>query len=224
MIAVGVAKPSAHGQAITSTEIAFKIASCQSPPSTPQAIKVIEAMPITTGTNTALTLSTKRWIGAFLAWADSTKRTMRANTDSVPMVVVTTCSKPSPFTAPPVTLSPIFLLTGKFSPVIKDSSTWLSPCWTRPSTGMRSPGRITTMSPTNTASMASCTSWPWRSTLARSGRKAFNARIASVVCFLARASNHLPSNTKVITIVEDSKYKCCIPACMGLNNKYTLNP
>ena len=38
-------------------------------------------MPITTGTNTALTRSTRRWIGAFSACADSTRRTMRASVD-----------------------------------------------------------------------------------------------------------------------------------------------
>ena len=45
----------------------------------PQPSSVASAMPITTGTNTALTRSTSRWIGAFFACADSTSRTMRAS-------------------------------------------------------------------------------------------------------------------------------------------------
>ena len=123
IIAVGVARPSAHGQAITNTATALSIASCQSPLHTPQPSKVRNAITITTGTNTALTLSTRRWIGAFFACADSTRRTMRASTDSAPIAVVRTCSRPSPLTAPPVTWSPGILATGKLSPLIKDSST-----------------------------------------------------------------------------------------------------
>ena len=56
-------------------------------------------------------------------------------------------------TAPPVTLSPACLATGRLSPVISDSSTWLSPSTISPSTGTRSPGRTTTRSPTRMASI-----------------------------------------------------------------------
>ncbi|MCY1551977.1 hypothetical protein D9M68_883450 [compost metagenome] len=85
-------------------------------------------------------------------------RTMRESVDSAPTAVVSTNSRPSALTAPPVTLSPACLTTGRLSPVINDSSTWLDPVVTTPSTGMRSPGRITTVSPTFTWAMATSTS------------------------------------------------------------------
>jgi hypothetical protein len=71
--------------------------------------------------------STRRWIGAFFACADSTRRTMRASVDSAPTAVVRTSSRPSPLTAPPVTRVAGLLGTGRLSPVISDSSTWLGP-------------------------------------------------------------------------------------------------
>ena len=64
---------------------------------------------MTTGTNTPLTRSTSRWIGAFFACADSTRRTMRASVDSAPTAVVRTTSSPSALTEPPVTRSPACL-------------------------------------------------------------------------------------------------------------------
>ncbi|MNC60838.1 hypothetical protein D3C75_1107440 [compost metagenome] len=53
MIDVGVASPSAHGQAITSTAIAFSSASEKLPGSTKKnhTKKVITAIPTTIGTN-----------------------------------------------------------------------------------------------------------------------------------------------------------------------------
>ena len=41
-----------------------------------------------------------------------------------------------------------------------------------------------------------------------SGRIACKARMASVVCCLARVSSHLPNKTSVMTTAEPSKYKC----------------
>ena len=60
MMAVGVASPSAQGQAITSTATALRMATSQSPAAKPQPSSVSSAMPNTTGTNTALTWSTSR--------------------------------------------------------------------------------------------------------------------------------------------------------------------
>jgi ABC-type lipoprotein release transport system permease subunit len=48
---------------------------------------------------------------------------------------------------PPVTLSIIFLLTGRLSPVSKDSLTLLCPSMTIPSTGIISPGFTSKVSP-----------------------------------------------------------------------------
>jgi len=46
------------------------------------------------------------------------------------------------------TLSPIFLVLVKASPVSDDSSIWASPSITFPSAGTKSPGRTTSESPT----------------------------------------------------------------------------
>ena len=205
MIAVGVARPSAHGQAMTSTATALRMAASQLPPTRPQPSSVTAAMPITTGTKTALTRSTRRWIGAFFAWADSTMRTMRESVDSAPIALVRTTSRPSLLTDPPVTALPTCLATGRLSPVISDSSTSLSPSITSPSTGTRSPGRMTTRSPSLTRPTGRSTSMPPCRTRAVSGRSALSARIASVVCRLARVSSHLPSSTSVITTADASK-------------------
>jgi hypothetical protein len=90
MMAVGVARPNAQGQAITSTATAL-ISACSSPaPGQPQPTKVSTAMPSTTGTKTALTRSTMRWIGALAPAPTSTRRTMRASVVSAPMAVVRT--------------------------------------------------------------------------------------------------------------------------------------
>ena len=205
MIAVGVARPSAHGQAMTSTATASRIARCQSPVATPQPSSVTKARPITTGTNTALTRSTSRWIGAFLACADSTSRTMRASVDSAPTALARTSNGPLPLTEPPITCAPTATATGRLSPVTSDASTSLLPSTTRPSTAMRSPGRTTTSSPTATCAIGSSTSRPSRRTVARSGRSDCKARMADVVCRLARASSHLPRSTSVMTTAEASK-------------------
>ena len=165
-------------------------------------------MPSTTGTKTALTLSTVRWIGAFAACADSTIRMMRASVVSAPTASVVTSSAPSRLIEPPVTPSPMRRVAGRLSPVTSDSSTWLRPSTMVPSTGMRSPGRSTTRSPTRTCSTAISVSMPSRRTRAVVGRSAFSAVIASAVCRVARASSHLPSSTSVMTTAEASKYRC----------------
>ncbi len=207
MMAVGVARPSAQGQAMTSTATALRIAASQSPEARPQPSSVTSAIAITTGTKTSLTRSTSRCTGAFLAWAVSTSRMIRASVDSAPTAVVFTSSRPSAFTEPPVIMSPSCFATGRLSPVIRDWSMWLAPSTTIPSTGTRSPGRTTTRSSRATLPMGTSMSWPPRRTRAVSGRSALSARMASVVWRLARVSSHLPSNTRVMTTAEASKYR-----------------
>jgi hypothetical protein len=55
MMAAGVAKPNAHGHAITITDTALKMASLMSPIKSPVIRPVAIAMPITAGTKIALT-------------------------------------------------------------------------------------------------------------------------------------------------------------------------
>ena len=206
MIAVGVAKPRAQGQAITSTATAFRMPVWASPAASHHPRKVSAATPITAGTNTAATRSTKRWTGALAACAPSTRRTMRDSVPSAADAVASASSRPSPFIAPPTSGAPGSFGTGRLSPVSRLSSAWLRPSRTTASAGMRSPGRMTSRSPGRTASAGSSVSVPsaWR-TRAVSGRNRPSARIASPACRLARPSSHLPRSTRVMTAAEASK-------------------
>ena len=150
MIAVGVARPSAQGQAITSTDTAAMMLCSMVPPASNQPSAVTMAIATTTGTKILVTLSTSRCTGGLAACAPSTSAMMRSRVDSLPTVVVSMRNSPSPLTLPPVTRSPGSLTTGMLSPVSSDSSTALSPDRIAPSTGIRSPGRTTTTSPVST--------------------------------------------------------------------------
>ena len=65
MIDVGVASPRAHGQAMIRTDTVLSRARLKagSGPATSQTTNVRAASPITTGTNTPVTASARRWIG-----------------------------------------------------------------------------------------------------------------------------------------------------------------
>src|SRR6266850_1882969 len=143
MIAVGVARPIAHGQAMTSTATAFVSAwSAEGAgPSSHQPRNVSAAMTSTTGTKTAATRSASRWMGAREPWASSTSLTMRASVVSLPTRVARNTKLPVRLTVPPNTTAPGVLSRGTLSPVSIDSSTVEAPSTTTPSTGMRSPER-----------------------------------------------------------------------------------
>ena len=209
MMAVGVASPSAQGQAITSTATARMMAVSSPTPASHQPTKVSSAMPSTAGTNTALTWSTSRCTGALAACASSTSRMMCASTLSLPAAVTSISTRPSPLIEPPVSASPVPLATGSGSPVSMASSTCVLPSLTLPSAGTRSPGRTASLSPARSSSTGMSFSWPSQSIrCASSGRSACSARMAAVVWRLARASSHLPSSTSVTTTAELSKYRC----------------
>ena len=72
IMATGVASPSAHGQLITSTEIALARENDMSFETAIQMRKVTAAIAITTGTKTALTRSAALATGAFVAAASET--------------------------------------------------------------------------------------------------------------------------------------------------------
>ena len=72
IIATGVARPSAHGQLITRTDIPRAIANPIVCPSKSHAMMVITAMEMTKGTNTPDTLSATFAMGAFVAAASLT--------------------------------------------------------------------------------------------------------------------------------------------------------
>ena len=72
MSAVGVASPSAHGQAMISTATAAVNANVALSPVPSQKPSVATATPMTTGTNTPETRSASRWTGALPVWASVT--------------------------------------------------------------------------------------------------------------------------------------------------------
>ena len=74
MIATGVARPSAHGQEITSTEMPRSRAMASVSPASSQPNVVTAAIPMTAGTNIPETLSAIRAIGALVAAASLTMR------------------------------------------------------------------------------------------------------------------------------------------------------
>ncbi len=106
------------------------------------------ATPTTATTKYPATKSAMRCIGAFERWAWATIATICANTVLDPTRSERTTRVPDVFIVAPMTLSPTCLLTGIDSPVIMDSSTELWPSTTTPSTGVFSPGRTRSRSPT----------------------------------------------------------------------------
>ena len=120
MMAVGVARPSAQGQEMTSTAMARFSAAAKPAPSSIHAAKATSAMPMTTGTNTPLTRSASREMGALELAAASTSLTMRLSAVSSPTLVTRKRKLPEVFTVAPTTLSPTPSSTGRLSPVSMD--------------------------------------------------------------------------------------------------------
>ncbi|CFE47818.1 Uncharacterised protein [Mycobacterium tuberculosis] len=148
MMAVGVARPNAHGHAMISTATAAVIPATGLAAISVHPAKVATATPMTAGTNTAETRSASRCTGALSPCACSTSRTICASAVSAPTAVARTVNSPSRLTVAPATRSPAVFSTGTDSPVSIDSSTAARPSVTSPSTGIFSPGRTRTRSPT----------------------------------------------------------------------------
>ena len=162
MIDIGVAKPSAQGHAMISTETALTIAKAMrgSGPKSAQTTNVNAATTMTARTKYADTVSTSRWIGARVRCASLTIRTIWASKVSLPTRCASNTALPVPFTVPPVTLLPLDFSTGIGSPVIIDSSIEVAPSTTTPSTGTFSPGRTRKRSPTLIRSNETSSSLP----------------------------------------------------------------
>ncbi len=205
MTAVGVARPRAQGQLITSTETARVSAAEKPAPRKSQTKRVTRANAITTGTKTPAILSAMRSIGALELVASSTSRMIEASVVSSPTARASMANQPLLLTVAPVTCDPIAFSTGTDSPVMADSSTNAVPSTTTPSTGIDSPARTTTRSPTCTCSVGTVTSAPSRTTVAVLGARSMRAVIASVVRPLARASKYLPSVMRVRIMPAESK-------------------
>ena len=217
MIEIGVARPSAHGQAMISTDTAA-ISACVSRGSGPtiaHAANASNATTTTAGTNHAATLSATRCSGARLRWAAATRATICASMVSPPTFCARMVSAPSWFTVPPVTASSFALTTGIGSPVSIDSSTWLWPSITTPSTGTFSPGRTRSTSPACTSSSGTSASLPSLAIRrAVFGASPSSALSAAPVRRRARSSRKSPSVTRVTITAADSKYTATRP-CMS---------
>ena len=152
MIEIGVAKPSAHGQAMIKTETAASkpLARVGAGPTMAQAANAASAASITPGTNQPATLSASFWIGARerLAWL--TIWMMCASKVSAPIFSARITNAPVWLTVPALTLLPPLFSTATGSPLSIDSSTLERPSVTRPSTGSRAPGLMRSRSPTCT--------------------------------------------------------------------------
>ena len=206
--AVGVARPSAQGHAITSTATAGTSAPSKVPDTNHQAANVMAASPTTTGTNTAETWSTSFCTGGLEPCAAATRRMMPESSVSRPVPEATHFSSRMPLTVPANTRLPGALSTGMLSPVSMASSTAESPSTTRPSSAMASPGRTTKASPGWSVAIDTSTSRPSFSTHAVLGCRRTSASSARAVRALARASRNLPRSTSVTTAAEASKYRC----------------
>ena len=131
-------------------------------------------MTTTAGTNQDATRSASRWIGARVRCASPTMRTICASSVSAPTRSARITSVPVPLIVPPVTRAPGSFSTGMGSPVTIDSSTELRPSTTTPSTGIFSPGRTRSRSPTATLASGTSSSRP-----SRMRRASFGARPSS---------------------------------------------
>ena len=207
MIAVGVARPMAHGQAMITTPMKAVSARVNrgSGPKTNQTTKVPAATRSTAGTKTSLIRSARRWIGAFEPCARWTSSTIRASAVSRPTRVARITNEPVVLMVAPMTSSPAPFVAGIGSPVSIDSSTADMPSTTTPSTGTLSPGRTRRRSPGTTIASSTSSSTPSRIRRAVVAWSPTRRRIAPVVRPLARASSHLPSRIRPRMIAAESK-------------------
>ena len=103
------------------------------------------------------------------------------------------------------TVSPVCFSTGTLSPVRALWSALPRPEMTTPSTGMAPPALTITVSPGCTCSTGTATSPFSVRMVAVLGLKSINARMASPVRPLARASRNFPSVIRVRIMAADSK-------------------
>ena len=143
MIAVGVARPIAQGQAMISTAMALTSARVSRAPGRARATPTkVDGREREDGRHEpAATRSARRWMGALEPWASSTSWTIWASTVSRPTRVARNTKRPVVLSVAPMTSSPAPLRPAWLSPVSIDSSTADAPSVTTPSTGTFSPGR-----------------------------------------------------------------------------------
>ena len=144
--ASGVARPSAQGQEITSTEMPATTA-ISLLPIHHQTRAVSAAMAITAGTKMRATRSASCCSGARDNCAVSTMRAMRERVESSPTALASTVSIVDPLSAPAITFDPGLLVSRWLSPVTRLSSISPMPSVTVPSATARWPGLTAKLSP-----------------------------------------------------------------------------
>ena len=207
--AVGVASPSAQGQAMIRTATAAVKAAVAEWPVTSHAARVRSDRPMTTGTNTADTRSASRCTSALPFWASSTRRAIWASWVSDPTRLASTTIRPPALTVAPTTLSPGPTSTGTDSPVSIAASMAEVPLTTVPSVATFSPGRTTKRSPTASWETGIRVSiWPRgpsRSTATSFAPMSRSARRAAPEVRLALASKYRPAMMNVVTAAATSR-------------------
>ena len=206
----GIARPSACGQAITSTVIVRTTAS-SGWPSSVQTIAVIDGGAEREPEQPAGRRSARRCARDDEFCASATSRWMPASAVSSPTAVTSTRRPESVATVPATTGSPGPRRTGRDSPVIIDSSTSAVPSTTWPSAGTRPPGRTTTTSPTPQVGRATghdVRRRPTRS--ASSGSSAASESSADVVCASERISIQWPSSMITIRSASSHQKSSCV--------------
>ena len=209
--AVGVARPSAHGQAMISTATAAVKAAATPAPVPSQNASVAAASAITIGTNTPEIRSASRCTGALPLCASSTSFAICASWVSAPTRVARTTSRPPAFTVAPTTASPGPTSTGTDSPVSSAASTAERPSSTTPSVATFSPGRTTNRSPTASRSIGIRSSRPsapeevGRRTATSFAPSSSSARSAAPARRFERASKYRPASRNVVTPAATSR-------------------
>ncbi len=207
MIDIGVASPSAQGQAMISTLTAATRPKAKrgSGPNVAHDAKAMSAAAITVGTNQPATWSARRWIGARLRCACATICTIRASSVSRPILSARMTKLPDLLSVPPMTWAPSSFVTGMDSPVTMDSSSAERPSSSTPSTGTLSPGRTRNLSPTATASSEISSSLPSSCTRrAVLGARSSSALMAPEVASRARSSSTWPISTSTVIMLAAS--------------------
>ena len=206
MIAVGVASPRAHGQAMISTATAAVNADAADSPTPSQKPRVATARAMTIGTNTAEMRSASRCTGALPVCASSTRRAIWASLVSAPTRVARTTSRPPALTVAPMTASPGATSTGTGSPVSSEASIADEPSVMTPSVATFSPAARRTRRRPRAARSGRAPRRPragrrrpWHR--ARAGRAARRPDRR-----LARASKNRPARMNVVTPAATSRY------------------
>ena len=207
--AIGVASPSAQGQATTRTDKENSSASANAAfPIPNQRRNVRIEMAITPQTKYPETRSASAATGGRDPCASRIIPIIRARAVSPPICSARIRRVPSQLTEPPVTRDPAVFSTGSGSPVSMDSSTEEAPSVTVPSTGIRSPGRTRRRSPLRTSATGISVSEPDRTTHAVSGASFISSRIAPDAFRRERDSRNFPSIISATIMPAVSKYRC----------------